>query len=123
MKPFLRITAILFLGLFILSSAGANAQILKTNLMVMVLDELGNVQNGASVSIYENEEDYNAKENAVASNLLTDEKGRVKIKKLEEKEYYISVEKGDKNNAGAGVKTGKLVTKKTNKVNIVISGI
>lgn len=116
----------IFLLLFVVAIAlpsKSNAQLLKTNLTVMVVDELGNVQNGARVTIYENEEDYTAKANPVRSNLLTDDKGRVKIKKLKEIAYYLRVEKGDKNNAGGGVKTGKLVTKRTNKVNIVISGI
>ncbi len=105
------------------SSTAVHAQLLKTNLSIFVVDEVGNVQAGAKVSLYETEEDYKAKQNPVVTNRFTDEKGMVKIKKLAAKEYFVHVEKGDKNNAGGGVKTGKLVEKRTNKVNIVISGI
>jgi hypothetical protein len=44
----------------------------------------------------------------------------VTFKGLEAKIYYVAAVKGDKNNYGAGVQTGKLEAKKVNKVTIII---
>ena len=52
--------------------------------------------------------------------MYTDNKGRVTFKDLEEKVYFINAVKGDMNNYGMGVQTGKLEKGKVNKVTIVI---
>jgi ABC-type Na+ efflux pump permease subunit len=94
-------------------------QLIKTSLNVTVRDELGNTVEGATVQLFENEEDYNKEENVAASG-VTDEKGYVKIKDLKAISYYVIVRKDDKDNVGGGEKTEKLEAKKINKVTIVI---
>lgn len=94
-------------------------QILKTSLHVTVRDELGNTVEGASVRLFETEDDYKAEKNVVAQG-VTDKKGMVKFKDLKNISYYVLVRKDDKDNAGGGEMTGKLEDKRINKVTIVI---
>lgn len=94
-------------------------QIIKTQLTVTVRDDLGNIATGATVKLYETEDDYNKEEN-VASEGTTDEKGKAKFKDLKAIPYFLLVEKGDKNNFGGGEQTGKLEEKKINQVTVVI---
>lgn len=94
-------------------------QLLPTKLRITVIDGLGNFVEGASVSIYENEEDYRLSQNAVTSG-KTDKKGRVTFKELKTIPYFIEATHGDKNNVGEGVVTGKLAEGRINKVNTVI---
>ena len=93
---------------------------LPTKLKVTVIDELGNVVEGATVKLYETEEDYRADENAAFGPAISDAKGLVKFKALKPMAYYIYVEKGDQRNDGAGVLTAVLEEGKVNKVNVVI---
>ncbi|MBR09053.1 MAG: hypothetical protein CMP48_15405 [Rickettsiales bacterium] len=111
------ISAILLAGLF--SFKSANDQFLPTKLRITVIDGLGNPTEGATVSIFETEEDYRAGENAVAK-ATTDDKGRVTFKDLKPVSYYIYAFKGDMNNDGEGVVTAPLDEGKLNKVNTVI---
>ncbi len=97
----------------------ANAQLLPTKLRITVLDGLGNFVEGASVSIYDNEKDYLASENALAM-LKTDKKGRVTFKDLKPIAYFIEAKKGEQNNNGEGVRTGELAEGRINKVNTII---
>jgi len=94
-------------------------QLIKTSLNVTVRDELGNTVEGATVQLFENEDDY-TKEQNVAATGTTDNKGYVKLKELKPISYYVIVRKDDKDNAGGGEKTEKLEAKKINKVTIVI---
>lgn len=94
-------------------------QLLPTKLKITVIDGLGNIVKGATVSIYIKEEDYRASKNPVQT-LKTDNKGRVTFKDVKPRAYFIEAKKGDKNNNGEGVLTGKLSEGKTNKVNTVI---
>lgn len=94
-------------------------QLLPTKLRITVINGLGNFVEGASVSIYENEEDYRASENAVAIG-ETDKKGRVVFKDLKAIPYYVEAKKGEQNNNGEGVLTGTLSEGKINRVNTVI---
>ena len=95
-------------------------QILKTNLTITVLDDTGNLQEEASVTLYNTEDDYRASKNPAFPTQVTDKKGKIKFKNLEPVSYFIEVKKGEKNNDGLGTQTGKLVEGKTNKVNIII---
>lgn len=95
-------------------------QILKTQLRLVILDELGNTVEGANVTLYNNDEDYRQEQNPVMKTEATDSKGRVKFTGLEPKVYYIHAVKGDKDNAGAGVQTDTLQEGRINKVNIII---
>ena len=94
-------------------------QLLPTKLRITVIDGLGNIVEGATIAIYENEEDYRASDNAVAVG-TTDKKGRITFKDLKPIPYFIEAKDGQKNNNGEGVMTGKLSEGKINKVNTVI---
>jgi len=94
--------------------------VLPTSLKITVLNELGNPVEGASVQLFKTDEDYRAETNAVGEAQLTNQKGKVTFKKLESIVYYVNVEKGDKNNDGAGVQTDTLKTGLLNKVTIII---
>jgi hypothetical protein len=94
-------------------------QIIKTQMSVTIRNELGNTESGATVQLYETEEDYKGEKNAVAES-VTDEKGVAKFKELKAISYYVLAKKGDKNNFGGGEQTGKLEAKRINKVTIVI---
>jgi hypothetical protein len=94
-------------------------QLIKTSLNVTVRDETGNTVAGATVQLFENEDDY-SKEQNVAAMGTTDAKGYVKIKDLKAISYYVIVRKDDKDNSGGGERTEKLEAKKINKVTIVI---
>ncbi|MEP5614405.1 MAG: carboxypeptidase regulatory-like domain-containing protein [Cyclobacteriaceae bacterium] len=112
--------AVLFtMIIFSTTQERAENQLLPTKLRVTVVDGLGNFVEGATVSIYENEQDYRGSTNAVGIG-NTDKKGRVMFKDLKLIGYYIEAKKGDQNNNGEGVLTGELAEGKINKVNTVI---
>lgn len=94
-------------------------QLIKTTLHITVRDELGNIVKGASVQLFEKEDDYNNEQN-VAAQGVTDEKGILKLKELKATSYYVIVRKDDKDNSGGAEKTPKLEEKKINKVTIII---
>ncbi len=110
--------------LFVLAAAvmafTPQTQLIKTALIVTVLDDLGNVQEGATVKLFKTEEDYTQLTNAIGPE-KTDNKGKVKFRDLEPIDYYIQVENGKKNNMFGGEKTGQLEGGKYNKVNVIIS--
>ena len=108
--------AIAVIALAVLVSA---FQLVKTSLNVTVRDETGNTVEGATVQLFETEDDY-TKETNVAATGTTDDKGFVKIKELKAISYFVIVRKDDKDNSGGGEKTEKLEAKKMNKVTIVI---
>ena len=94
-------------------------QIIKTTLNLTVRDEVGNTMEGATVQLFEKEEDYVAEKN-VAVEGTTDAKGILKLKDLKAMSYFVIVRKDDKDNSGGGERTGKLEEKRINKVTIVI---
>ena len=94
-------------------------QLIKTQLTVTIRNDLGNTVEGATVKLYEKEEDYK-NETKPAAEGKTDAKGIVKFKELKAIPYYVLAEKDDLNNFGGGEQTGKLEAKKINKVTIVI---
>ncbi len=95
-------------------------QLFKTSLRITVLNDLGNVESEAIVKVYKTEEDYSKGINVVKEG-KTDKKGVVTFQDLEAIAYYVSVEKGDMNNIGAGEKTEPLETGKLNRINAIIS--
>ncbi len=110
--------------LFLLLNAGVFShstppQLFNTSLTITVRDELGNTVEGASVKLFEKEEDY-TKEVHQVEEATTDAKGVVKFKKLKPIVYFILGRKGDKDNAGGGEKISKLDEGKFNKVTIII---
>jgi hypothetical protein len=110
-------STILFASCLLFFTAGF--QLIKTSLNITVRDEMGNTVEGASVQLFETEEDYNTEKNVVAQG-VTDKKGYVKLKELKPIAYYVIVRKDDKDNSGGGEQTGKLEEKKINKVTIII---
>ena len=108
------------LVLVALTATSFQPKLLPTTLKITVIDNLGNVVKGAEVTIYRNEDNYRDSENPVQPQKFTDEKGRVTFKKLAPVSYFIDARKGDQNNDGQGVQTGKLKEGKVNKVNTVI---
>lgn len=92
---------------------------LTRTLSVTIRDELGNTVEGAKVTLYQKEDDYNKELNPVADG-LTDAKGVVKFRDLTASTYFVLAKKDDKDNAGGGEQTGKLEPNRTNKVTIVI---
>ena len=93
----LNIFAILALVLFLFSCTekeyiDADPQLLFT----VVADNLVFVE-GASVSLFNSQEDWENHSNVVAS-LQTDGKGQVLFENLDEQIYYFFIEKGDLNN-------------------------
>jgi 5-hydroxyisourate hydrolase-like protein (transthyretin family) len=115
-----KITHLFLFLIFTIPVISTQAQVLKTNLTITILDENGNIQEGATVILYKNEEDYRASKNPAVEKQITDKKGRVKFKDLETMAYFVEVRKGDLNNDGLGAQTGELVSGRTNKVNIII---
>lgn len=94
-------------------------QLIKTQLTVTIRNELGNIEEGAKVQLFETEEDYKAEQN-VAAEGTTDKKGIIKFKELKATSYYVIARKDDKDNSGGGEQTGKLEANKINKVTIII---
>ena len=115
MKKVIGILAVAILFSFTL----ATNPVFKTSLTLTVRDELGNTVEGASVKLFETEEDYNKEVNPVAQ-ATTDAKGVAKFKGIKPIAYYVLVRKGDKDNAGGGEKIGALEEGKFNKTTVVI---
>lgn len=98
-----------------------SAQLIKTTLQVTVRNGLGNLEQGAKVTLYKTKEDYEKSINPATAIIETDKAGKAIFKNIEAIAYYILVEKGDQNNNGAGEKIEKLEANKINKVTVVIS--
>lgn len=119
-------TRLTFIGLILFSamfftSNRTEAQIFNTKLRITVFDKLGNIVPDAEVTLYANEEDYNAEKNPVQPTAITDSKGRVTFKKMAAQSYYVIVRKGEMTNQGAGEIISDLEEKKLNKATVVIS--
>src|SRR5688500_3452610 len=82
-------------------------QLIKTQISITIRNDLGNIEEGASVKLYATEEDYKTEKNPVAEG-TTDAKGVVKFKELKAISYFVLAQKDDKDNFGGGEQTGKL---------------
>jgi hypothetical protein len=94
-------------------------QLIKTTLHITVRDDLGNIAEGATVQLFETEDDYNKEVNVVAEG-TSDKYGIVKFKDLKAIAYFVIIRKDDKDNSGGGERTAVLEAKRINKVTIVI---
>jgi hypothetical protein len=110
MRSFFLVTVLITLSSF---------QIIKTQMVLTVRNELGNTEAGVTVQLYETEDDYKSEKNPAATG-TTDDKGVVRFKELKAISYFILARKDDKDNAGGGEQTGELVAKRINKVTVVI---
>lgn len=113
------ITTIILIGVFSFKNIETNESFLPTKLKVTVLDRLGNVVPGATVTLYKNEEDYRNSTNPVQK-VESEEDGIALFKDLNPVSYFIDARKGDENNDGEGVQTAPLQEGKVNKVNTII---
>lgn len=114
MNPISKVLTVLSLAILL-----SGFQLIKTSLNITVRDELGNIVEGATVQLFETEEDYLKEENVVTEG-MTDKNGIVKLKELKAIAYYVIVRKDDKDNSGGGERTAELEAKRINKVTIVI---
>ena len=114
MRPQSKLLAIVSIAILL-----SGFQLIKTTLHITVRDDLGNIVEGASVRLFETEDDYNKEENVVAEG-ATDKYGIVKFKDLKAIAYYVIIRKDDKDNSGGGERTAVLEAKRINKVTIVI---
>lgn len=105
--------------LILLSLVLSSSQIIKTQLHITVRNELGNTEEGVSVTLYATEADYEKEQNPVQTG-TTDEKGIVKFKELKAQGYFVLAKKGDANNFNGGEKVGELVANRINKANVII---
>jgi hypothetical protein len=110
---------LLGLILVLISAQSAQSQVLNTKLQITVTNDLGNLVEGATVTLYKTMDDYDSETNAVQT-AETDAKGRVLFYELEPIAYYMTVTKDDLTNAGRGTQTSRLVAKKKNMINVVI---
>jgi hypothetical protein len=97
----------------------ASFQLIKTQLTITVRNELGNIEEGVKVQLFETEEDYKAEKNAAAEG-FTDKKGNVKFKELKAIPYFVIARKDDKDNSGGGEQISKLEPNRINKSTLVI---
>ena len=106
-----------FVSLFLMLSSYT---LIKTQLRVFVMDDLGNFRSGAKVSLYEKIEDFN-KDKPAHGPVTTDEKGKAIFLSLEKGPYYVEAIDGDYSNDFGAQRTDTLEVGKVNKVNIIIS--
>lgn len=111
--------SIVFLFIAMFAFTFVQAQLINTSLTLTVRDDLGNVVVGASVQLFETEEDYLKEKNAVFTG-TSDAKGIVKFKKMKAISYFVLVRKDDKDNTGGGERISKLEEGKFNKSTVVI---
>ncbi|MGC1243595.1 MAG: SpaA isopeptide-forming pilin-related protein [Chryseosolibacter sp.] len=114
MNPTSRILAVISVAILL-----SGFQLIKTTLHITVRDDLGNIVEGATVQLFETEDDY-LKEQNVAAEITTDKYGIAKFKNLKPVAYYVIARTEDKDNAGGGERTAELEAKRINKVTIVI---
>lgn len=114
-----KLTILICLVVLFPALSSSLTQLIKTQIHITVRNELGNTEEGASVKLFEREQDYKDEKN-IAAEGTTDAKGVVKFKELKAISYYVLVSKGDKDNFGGGEQTGKLEEKRINKVTVVI---
>lgn len=88
-------------------------------LKVKVLDEQGSPVHGAEVEVFETEGDF-ANGSEPLDTKYTNKKGKARFSGLHKKEYYVHVEKGEKDNSEGQVKTDKLQNVSFNKETVII---
>lgn len=107
------------LSVLLLFLSMSGFQLMKTSLIITVRDETGNTVAGATVQLFEKEEDYQAEKNVVLEG-VTDEKGVLRLKELKPVSYFVIVRKDDKDNSDGGEKIAKLEEKRINKITIIV---
>ena len=111
---------IALLAVAVLAAFSPKRQVFTTSLRVAVLDDAGNVQEGATVTLYKTQQDLDKEQNPVGKPLVTDKRGIAIFRELDAQAYFVSAVKGDKDNTGGTVQTGALKANTLNKVNVII---
>jgi uncharacterized protein (DUF2141 family) len=91
-----------------------------STLKIMVLDNLGKVQEEVRIRLYTNKTDYEKDQNFIAEQ-MTNSNGNAQFGELRNQSYYVSAVKGDKDNSSNGVITETLRDDKLNKMKLIIS--
>lgn len=115
----LALLSVFTLTLFLVVFESTAQKKIPANLRVTVIDELGNLLPGATVTLYTSQEDYTQSKNAISS-AVSNKKGFVNFKKLKAQAYFIDARKEDLSNDGAGAATDTLQEGRINKVNVVV---
>lgn len=89
----------LMLGLVFLQFSCKKTEYVQSSpqLLITVMDDNVVLIEGATISLYNNEHDYETRSNLVTS-LVTDSKGQALFEDLQEQKYFFSVEKGELDN-------------------------
>ncbi len=109
----------LILAILLLVALPAFSQDKPLKARITVVDENDNIVPGATVTLFKTHEDYKKETNPVIS-AVTNEKGFVEFKNLQELSYFVLVEKGERNNHGGHNHIPKLRTKGKNRFVIQI---
>ncbi len=110
--------ALLFSAL--LFSFAPPTQLMPTSLRVTVLNESGNSEKGAVVTLYKTQQDYEKEQNPALPAQTTNDKGVAVFRDLQPVIYHVSAVKGDRDNANGATQTDTLKASRQNKVNIII---
>ena len=95
-------------------------QLMKTQLRVFVIDDLGKYRENVEVTLYDTPEDYNNSKPSYGP-FKTDKKGRVIFHGVGKGPYYLEASIGDYSNGLTGQLTETLQEGRINKMNVVIS--
>lgn len=109
----------IILGLFLIVVASAQAQLIKTQLVLTVRDVLNNRMGNATVMLFETEADYKSETNAAFEG-TTDDKGVIQLKGLKPITYWVVVRKDDKDNIDKGEIIGPIKENRINKATVII---
>jgi hypothetical protein len=91
----------------------------STRMKITVVNEQEALIAGASVEVFKTKDSYK-KEVAPVKSGITNKKGYIEFKNLEERVYYILVKKGEHNNHNGHVKTDTLSVAGKNRFKITI---
>ena len=97
-----------------------NRQLIPTSLRVTVLNESGNPEKGAVVTLNKTQQDYEKEQNPALPAQTTNDKGVTVFRDLQPTIYHVSAVKGDRDNASGATQTETLKANRQNKVNIII---
>ena len=104
----------------LLFSFAPPTQLIPISLRVTVLNELGNPEKGAVVTLYKTRQDYEKEQNPALPAQTTNDKGVAVFRNLQPLIYHVSAVKGDKDNANGATQTDTLKASRQNRVNIII---
>ncbi len=111
---------LLSITLYVLLSSFSLVDTKPPKARITVVDENNAIVAGATVTLFKTFADYKAERNPVTSG-ITNEKGYVQFTNLTEDQYFVLVEKGDRNNHGGHNHIDKLRQKGKHRFEIMIN--